>query len=114
MTTSTVRPSLIESVNTTICTDLYYFIVDTDSVPYVLDNGANRIIVNDIRSLHDLKPTSDKIKGVGGKCVRIAGIGCLTLPLKTSNNKLNLLSNLYAAYVLSCPYNLIPPQILCK
>ena len=112
--TPTVGSVLKKAAITDIRTEPYCFLADIDSVSYVLDTGANRIIVNDARLLHDLRPTSDKIKGVGGRCVRIAGTGRLILPLKTSNNKLNLVSDLHAVYVPSCPYNLIPPQILCK
>ena len=93
-------------------TEPFCFIVDTDSVPYVIDTGANRIIVNDARYLRNLVPTSDKIKGIGGKCIRIAGTGILKLPLRSDNGHLDMVSNLQAVYVPSCPYNLIPPQIL--
>ena len=90
-------------------TEPFCFVVDTDSVPYVIDTGANRIIVNDAKYLHKLVPTSDKIKGIGGKCIRIAGTGILTLPLRSDNGNLDMVSNLQAVYVPSCPYNLIPP-----
>ena len=49
----------------------YCFIVDTDSVPYIIDTGANRIIVNDAKLLKQLNPTSDKIKGIGGKVLEL-------------------------------------------
>ena len=61
--------------------DLFYFIVDTDSVSYVIDTGSDRIIVNDTKLLHDLRITADKVKGIEGKCVRISGVGKLSLPL---------------------------------
>ena len=90
----------------------YSFIVDTDSVPYIIDTGANRIIVNDAKLLKQLNTTSDKIKGIGGKCIRIAGIGNIDLPLKSDNDLVDTLFDLPAVYVPSCPYNLMPPQIL--
>ena len=92
----------------------YCFVVDTDSIPYIIDTGANRIIVNDARHLQDLVATSDKIKGIGGKCVRIAGVGKLSLPLTSDDGSIDVISGLNAVYVPSSPYNLIPPQILIK
>jgi len=58
-------------------------VVDTDSVPSIIDTGANRILVNDAKLLHDLTPTTDKVKGIEGKCVRISGVGKLSLHLKS-------------------------------
>ena len=87
----------------------YCFVVDTDSIPYIIDTGANRIIVNDARHLQNLVATSDKIKGIGGKCVRIAGVGTLSLPLRSDDGNTDIISGLNAVYVPSSPYNLIPP-----
>ena len=92
----------------------YCFVVDTDSIPYIIDTGANRIIVNDARHLQNLVATSDKIKGIGGKCVRIAGVGTLSLSLRSDDGNIDVISGLNAVYVPSSPYNLIPPQILIK
>ena len=72
------------------------------------------VIVNDARHLHNLVPASDKIKGIGGKCVRIAGIRNLILPLKSDNGTLDVVSNLHTLCVPSSPYNIIPPQVLIQ
>ena len=92
----------------------YCFVVDTDSIPYIIDTGANRIIVNNARHLRNLVATSDKIKGIGGKCVRIAGVGTLSLPLRSDDGNIDVILGLNEVYVPSSPYNLIPPQILIK
>ena len=47
----------------------YCFIVDIDIIPFVINTGTNRIVVNDEKLLHKLITTSDKIKGIGGKCM---------------------------------------------
>ena len=90
----------------------FCFVVDTDSVSYIIDTGANRIIVNDAKLLKTLTPTSDKIRGIRGKCIRIAGTGTLDLPLKSNNGDVDKITDLPAVYVPSCPYNLLPPQLL--
>ena len=77
------------------------FLVDTDSIPFVIDSGANRIIVNDVRLLSAMKHTSDKIKGIGGKCTRITAKGFISLSLKSDNGLVN-----------TSPCNIIPSQLL--
>ena len=96
----------------TLRQDAFCFVVDTDSVPFVLDTGANRIIVNDAKLLQNLQTSTAKVKGIEGKCVRIAGTGTISLPLRSDDGHINMVPNLHAVYVPSCPYNLIPPQIL--
>ena len=90
------------------------FITDSDSVHYVVDTGANRIIVNDARLLTRFTPSSSNIKGVGGTKVKILGTGILTLHFKNDNGTSTSVRNLSAVLVPSSPYNLIPPQILIK
>ena len=90
------------------------FIADTDSVSYTIDTAANRIIVIDAGMLTDLKICSSTIKGVGGKGVRITGTGKLKLPLTSDSGAIDVISGLEAVLVPTCPYNLIPPQILIE
>lgn len=92
----------------------YCFITDTDSIPYVIDTGANRIIVNDIKLLHNITATSDKVKGIGGKCVRITSIGKLSLALHAENGITDTVNDLDTVCVPSSPYNLLPPQLLVQ
>ena len=89
--------------------DPYCFTADTDSIHYAIDTPASRIIVNDANHITDLVPTSNKIKGIGGNSVRIAGTGKLFLPLKSDDGTVTIISNLDAVYVPSSPYNLISP-----
>ena len=70
--------------------------------------------MNDAQLLHNLIATSNKIKGIRGKCVRIAGVGKLSLPLRSNNGDIDIITDLDAVYVPSSPYNLVPPQILIK
>ena len=62
-----------------------YFIADTDSVNYVIDIGANRIILNDCSLISNLKITRDKIKGIGGKGIQMSGTGTHKLGLKSDD-----------------------------
>ena len=91
---------------------LYCFIADTDSILYAIDTAANRIIVNNANYITELVPTTNKIKGIGGNCVRIAGTGKLCLPLKSDDGTVTIIPDIDAVYVPSSPCNLIPPQIL--
>lgn len=52
------------------------FVCDSDSIPFVVDTGANRFIVNDARMLPDFKAVKGaNVKGVGGAPVTIHGVG---------------------------------------
>ena len=57
----------------------YYSITDIDSNAFILDFGVNHITINDAKLLSDLKPSSNKVKGVGGCRVRIVATGKLNL-----------------------------------
>ena len=89
-------------------------ITDFDSVHYVVDTGANRIIVNDTRLLIRFTPYSSNIKGIGGTKVKIIGTGILTLHLRNDIGTSTSVRNLSTVLVPSSPYDLIPPQILIK
>ena len=93
-------------------TEPYCFIADTDSVSFVVDSGANRIIVNDASLLSHLTITNAKIKGIEGSPVQIKGVGKLSISLKSDSGKFSTVKNLDAVLVPSSPYNLIPPQLL--
>ena len=86
--------------------------VDTDSIPFMIDTGSNRIIVDNPKYLTNLIPSSNKFKGVGGNCVIISGTGKFSLPLQSDNNTVDDVIDLQAVYVPSYPYNLVHPQIL--
>lgn len=95
---SSTKSDTVTSTHSHLRQEPFCFIVDTDSVRFVIDTGTNR------KLLHNLKLTSDKIKGIGGKCVRITGTGDLTLPLRSDTDDLDVVTKLHAAFVPSCPY----------
>ena len=69
-------------------------------------------MVNDSRVLTKFKVSSSTIKVIEGSKVLIPGTGKLQLPLKANYGTLDLVPNLDAVFVPSCPYNSIPPYLL--
>ena len=61
-----------------------------------------------------MTPTNAKVKGVDGQCTRISGKCRINLPLQSNNGEVDLVSNLPAVFIPSCPYNLLPPQVLIR
>jgi hypothetical protein len=51
------------------------------------------------------------VKGIGGNVVKAIGIGTIWVPLKSDDGTVDYIT-VNAVYVPSCPFNLIPPQIL--
>jgi hypothetical protein len=88
------------------------FIADTNSVPYVLDSGANRVILNDAKLFKDFQAKAGNIKGIGGSPVSLNGIGNTNLSLKSDDGSMDLINLKNAVYVPTSPFNLIPPQLL--
>jgi hypothetical protein len=92
----------------------YWFVADTESVPHVLDTGANRIILNDAKLFTKFTPSKGRIQGIGGDPVALGGMGSTRIPLKSDNGLVDYLEVNDDAYVPSSPYNLVPPQILIE
>jgi hypothetical protein len=90
----------------------YCFVADTDSIPYVIDTGANRVIINNAKLFHEFRPTNGKVKGIGGTPVSLNGIGTVKLPLRSDDGTVDQVILRNAVYVPSSPFNLIPPQLL--
>ena len=88
------------------------FVPDTDSISCVMDTGANRFIVNDRKLLRKFRKCAGTVKEIGGKPTSLMGTGELVLKLKSDDGKTYELIVRNAVYVPTCPYNLIPPQIL--
>ena len=109
-----VSNSIHESPSSILRQEPICFIDNTGSITYTIDTAANRIVVTEVGILTNLKISKSKIKGMGGKGIKIAGTGKLVLPLKSDSGDLDVISNLDAVFVPSCPYNLIPPQILIR
>ena len=85
---------------------------DTNSVPYLIDTGANCVIINNIKLLSNFKAIRGCVKGVGGTFVYIHGIGSLSLPLKSDAGAVDSVCIHDAVYVTSPPFKLLFPQIL--
>jgi hypothetical protein len=90
----------------------YCFVADTDSVAYVLDTGANRLIINNAKLFAKFTASNGRVKGIGGDPVQILGTGSVRIPLKSDDGKVDYVSFDDAVYVPTSPYNLLPPQIL--
>jgi hypothetical protein len=90
----------------------YCFIADTDSVTYVLDTGANRLIINNAKLFAKFAASNGRVKGIGGDPVQILGTGSVRIPLKSGDGKVDHVSFDDAVYVPTSPYNLLPKQIL--
>jgi hypothetical protein len=90
----------------------YCFIADTDSVAYVLDTGANHLILNNAKLFIHFKASNGRVKGIGGDPVQILGTGSVRIPLKFDDGKVDYVFFDDAVYVPTSSYNLLPPQIL--
>jgi hypothetical protein len=90
----------------------YCFIADTDSIPYIVDSGANRVILNNAKLFKSFKAQRGAVKGVGGNPVSIIGTGTLEQSLQSDEGIVDKIEIDNAVYVPSSPYNLIPPQLL--
>ena len=90
------------------------FIADTDSVLFCIDTGANRVIVNDAKSIDNFKPSAGSVKGINGSPTALKGTGSTTLSLTDNDNISVKLPDIDVVYVPSSPYNLLPPQLLIK
>jgi hypothetical protein len=68
-------------VEVNIPKDPYCFVADTDSSRYLLDTGANRVILNDKGLLSGFHLAEGEVKGVGGAPALINGNGKCKLTL---------------------------------
>ena len=84
----------------------YCFIVNCDSIAFVIDIRANEITVNDAKIAYDLTPTNAKVKGVDRQCTQISGKCKINLPVQSDNGEMDLSSDLRAVFIPSCPYNI--------
>ena len=102
------NPSTTPHKPSSLRSDPIAFIYDTDSVEYVVDSAANRLIINDSRFITNMKITSAKIKGVDSCSTKTYGTIQHHLTLTSDAGYVDLLNGIGAIYVLSPPYNLIP------
>ena len=90
------------------------FVVDTDSSAYLLDTGANRVIVNDRSLLQNFTLGREGVKGLGGAPIMSGGSGVLNLPLSSDDGHKETAIFNGAIYCPTSPFNLLPPQILTR
>ena len=90
------------------------FVADTESVRFVLDTRANHTIVNDARHVYGYKPARFKVKGIGGDPTISSGRGFIGIPLKSEGGQTYLIQAVPVMHIPSCPYNLLPHQVLIK
>jgi hypothetical protein len=99
-----------------IPTEPFCFVVDTDARQFMMDTGANRVIVNDPSMLKGFEPMQANIKGIGGKSNAIQGVGTYGLPLQFNCGTKYIVEfdDTEAVYVPTSPYNIVPPQMLAR
>jgi hypothetical protein len=61
----------------------YCFIADTDSVEYIIDTGANRIIINNRKLFVKSQTIASSVKGIAGNAVKATAVGDIRVPLKS-------------------------------
>ena len=89
-----------------------YFVADIDGSNFVVDTGANWFIVNDPGLLSNIQKVSGRVKGIRSAATAITGVGELNLQLSWDHKTSSTIKLPRAVIVLSCPYNLLLPQLL--
>ena len=89
------------------------FVADTDSHMFLVDSGANAVIVNDVTLLTDFHSSTGGVKGIGGLPISLKGSGRCDVPLHSDNGSSHTVT-MPAVYVPTSPYNIVPPQLLVK
>ena len=94
----------------------YCFLADTDSSKFLVNTGANRVIVNDAKLLNRFQSLQENIQGIGGKSTMMCGTGQCRVPIcfDCGSECVVIFELGKAIYVPSLPYNIIPPQMLSK
>ena len=93
-----------------LCQEPFYFIYDTNSTSFVINTGANRVIVKDIKLLHNFQACSGGVKEVGGNSVSILGKRPCRVNFRANNDFSESIEMHDAVYVPKYPFNILPPQ----
>ena len=93
-----------------LCQETFYFIYDTNSTSFVINTGANRVIVKDIKLLHNFQACSGGVKEVGGNPVSILGKRSCRVNFRANNDLSDSIEMHDAVYVPKSPFNILPPQ----
>ena len=97
---------------TSLCQETFCFISNTDSTSFVIDTGANWVIVKDAKLIQNLQSGSGGVKGVGGNSVSILGNGSFWVNLRADNDFSDSIDLHDAVYVPTSPFDILPPQLL--
>jgi hypothetical protein len=89
------------------------FVVDTDSHMFLVDSGANAVIVNDVTLLTNFHSSTGGVKGIGGLTIALKGSGRCAVPLHFDDGSTYTVT-MPAVYVPTSPYNIVPPQLMVK
>ena len=90
------------------------FIVDTDSISFIIDTGANWFIVNDARLMNNYKPSNTRVKCISGDPAIASGTSYINLKMQSDDGEVVRINKLPVVHVESCLYNFFPPQLLIK
>ena len=63
----------------------FFFIADTDSTPFFIYTGENKIIVNDAKLFYSYNPIDAQINGIHGDSVVASWTGCIGSPLQSDD-----------------------------
>ena len=94
-----------------LCRESFCFISVTDSTSFVVDTGANQVIVKDAKLLQYFQACSGGVKGVGGNHVSIIGNGSCWVNLRADGDLSDSVDIHDALYVSTSLFNILPPQL---
>jgi hypothetical protein len=80
---------------------------------FLVDSGANAVIVNDVTLLTDFHSSTGGVKGIGGLSIALKASGRCAVPLHFDDGSTHTVT-MPAVYVPTSPYNIVPPQLLVK
>ena len=89
----------------------FIFISDTDSTTYVINTGANHIILNDLRQFKVFHSCNGNVKGIGGSNNSTRVTGTTYIPIKSNNGTVDYIKVPDAVFVPSSTFNLQPPHL---
>mmetsp|Transcript_41992 Transcript_41992/g.101184 ORF Transcript_41992/g.101184 Transcript_41992/m.101184 type:complete len:1373 (+) Transcript_41992:2978-7096(+) len=105
-------PKSCQSPPSDLRNEPYCFVVDTDAKSWLVDSGANRIIVTDPKMLNAYQLATGAIKGIHGEPARIVGKG--KLPLNAVLPLPGIHLEVDAVCLPTSPFNILPPQLLYR
>ena len=83
----------------------------TVSTSYVIDTGANSIILNYVRQFKFFHSCNSNVKGNGGSDISIRWTGITYIPIESDDVTVDRIKVPDTVFVPSSPFNLLPSQI---